>query len=191
MRTLTAGRYQFCQRTLDATRPSKWRLTVPKLPRTWTRFSSNILDTRDSVLYVGPTITPGQTMRRCYFKYRIEGYTNESTFYDIFDAYYIGIALVDIFEIVPDQAAWTQRSTRHWLWWEGAHADVVFGVGTPGRAHFTYPRDPVTIDPGSQRLVDTVEFPNGASVVFCFARSGGVVLSDQRVNVVGGVLTLG
>lgn len=164
---------------------------MPKLPRTWTSFSSNILDTRDSVLYVGPTVTEGQTVRRVVARWRIEGYTNESTFYDVFDAYYIGFRIVDIFDVIPDQTAWTQRNAVDWSWWEGAHADVVFGVGTPGRAHLTYPRDAYRIDFDTQRLVTSAEFPNGASLVFCFARSGGVVLSDQRVNVVGRVLTLG
>lgn len=164
---------------------------MPKLPRDWNHFSSNILDTRDSVLYVGPTVAPGKTIRRVYLRWRIMGYTNESTFYDIFDAYYVGIAVVDIFATVPANAAWTQRNTRDWLWWEGAHYSTVFGVGTPGRAHLTYPRGSDTIDTGTQRLVTAAAYPNGASVIFCFARSGGTVLSDQRVNVVGGVLTLG
>lgn len=164
---------------------------MPKLPRVWNHFSSNILDTRDSVLYVGPTIAPGKTVARVFLRWRIMGYWNESEFYDLFDAYYVGVRVVDIFATIPANTAWGQRNVVNWMWWEGAHFTPVFGVGTPGRAHLTYPRGSDTIDIETQRLIRASEFPNGASVVFCFARSGGVALSSQRVNVVGGVLLLG
>lgn len=161
---------------------------APKLPRNWTRFSMNELSTRDDSFVVVGGIAPGQTIERVRFHYRIMGRTNTSDVLGLFDAYYIGIQVAAEFAPIPAQAAWINRSSQTWTWWEGAHFTPYRDIVTTGQTTLIYPRDDFERDIHAKRLWtgDT----NGA-VWFCFARSGGTVLTDQAVNVVGSCLLLG
>lgn len=160
---------------------------MAKLNRSWFRTSANELATRDDILNIG-TILVGETVERIHLRWRIWGRTNESTYLDIFDAYYVGVALAP-FNVAPsDMHAWSDRNTVDWLWWQGAHATPVNGIGVSGQTTLIYPRDTADIDIRAKRGPRQLGDPD--SVFFSFARSGGVVLTDQSVNVNASVLTI-
>lgn len=161
---------------------------MPKLPRTWVRGSANILDTRDFNLFLITTIQPGQTVERIHLSYRIMGRWSESEILELFDAYYVGIQVVSSTVVLPDNDAYANRSSDKWLWWEGAHYVATPYTGSPGQVLLTYPRDGAVRDIRAKRLNSTQQTQ---SVVFSFARSGGPVLTDQRVNANASVLLLG
>ena len=161
---------------------------MPKLPRTWIRGSQNFLNTRDGNLYLTPTILPGQSVERVWFCFRIYGRMNESDLEVPFDAYYVGVQYRDANQLIPAGSAWTERDTADWLWWEGAHFRPVMGVGTPGQAWIFYPSDDDRRDTRAKRTNNTA---TNFSLAFSFARSGGAVLTEQRVNVNFSLLLLG
>lgn len=161
---------------------------MPKLPRTWVRGSANILDTRDFNLYVVTTVQPGQTVERIHLSYRIMGRWSESEILELFDAYYVGIQVISSAVVLPDNDAYVNRNSQKWLWWEGAHYNATPYTGSPGQVLLTYPRDGSVRDIRAKRLNSTQQTQ---SVVFSFARSGGPVLTDQRVNANASVLLLG
>ena len=161
---------------------------MPKLPRTWVRGSANILDTRDFNLFLVAAVQPGQTVERIHLSYRIMGEASESRVLDYFDAYYVGIQVISSTVVLPDNDAYVNRNSQKWLWWEGAHFDAVPFIGSPGAVLLTYPRDGSVRDIRAKRLNATEQTQ---SVVFSFARSGGSVLDNQRVNANASVLLLG
>lgn len=160
---------------------------MAKLNRVWQRQSANELATRDDILSLG-VIALGETVERIHLRWRIWGRTNESTYLGIFDAYYVGVALAP-FNVAPSTLhAWTQRNAVDWLWWQGAHATPVNGVSVSGQTTLIYPRDTMDVDIRAKRGPRESGDPD--SVFFSFARSGGVVLTDQAVNVNASVLTI-
>jgi hypothetical protein len=161
---------------------------VPKLPREWAHVSANVLATRDDVIYAYPLLNAGQTVARIRFHFRIYGRTNESDLDVPFDAYYIGVAIVPTISDPADFNAWADRDTVDWVWWEGCHFRPYFQVGTPGQVWLFYPGEDYERDCKAQRLVTDLV---GESVIFSFARSGGTVLTDQRVNFNASILVLG
>ena len=160
---------------------------MAKLNRIWFRQSANILATRDGILNICP-INVGETVERIHLRYRIWGRTNESDVLDLFDAYYVGVAIAH-FNVPPaEMHAWSDRNSVDWLWWEGAHAVSVNGVSVAGQSILTYPRDQ------SERDIRAKRGPRlsgeADSVFFSFARSGGTALTEQSVNVNASVLTI-
>lgn len=161
---------------------------MPRLPRLWYRESANQLATRDGVLAIGPFIPPGVTVERIRFHFRIYGRTNESDLEVPFDAYYIGVSLEERFYDPANLHAYSDRNSVDWLWWEGAHFTPVLTIGSPGQAWLFYPRNDYERDVQSKR---TYKGTDQGQVIFSYARSGGTVLTDQRVNVVASILTVG
>lgn len=161
---------------------------MPKLPRVWRHESANVLNTRDDTIFLFNNVNPGQSVVRIRFHYRIMGRTNESDMEVPFDAYYVGVALVSSLANPADLNAWADRDTVDWMWWEGAHFTPVNGTGTPGQTWLFYPRSDYERDCHAQRHWQGAV---AGSVIFSFARSGGVVLTEQRVNVVASILLLG
>ncbi|MGH7393601.1 MAG: hypothetical protein ACREM3_29730 [Candidatus Rokuibacteriota bacterium] len=160
---------------------------MAKLNRVWQRQSANELATRDDILSLG-VIGLGETVERIHLRWRIWGRTNESTVLDLFDAYYVGVCLGPAVGPPSSFHAWSDRNTVDWLWWQGAHAIHVNGVGSAGQTILTYPRDTADIDIRAKRGPRQVGDPD--TIFFSFARSGGVVLTDQSVNVNASVLTI-
>lgn len=160
---------------------------MAKLNRVWQRQSANILATRDDTLALG-VINVGETVERIHLRYRIWGRVSESTVLSFFDAYYVGVCVADESEPPSNLHAWSDRNAVDWLWWEGAHAVTVNGVGSAGQTIITYPRDNSERDIRAKRGPRTIDGPN--TVWFSFARSGGTVFTDQSVNVNASVLTI-
>lgn len=159
---------------------------MPKLPRTWYRNSANANGVRDAAI-PGPILDEGVTITRLVFRYRIMGRRNESEFYSDFDAYYVGVLALPTFIGTPSaNLAWAGRATEDWLFWEGQHYRVTFGVGTPGRAHLMYPFGDNIREVHGQRLL-----PLNGQVWFIISKSGGTALDDARFNVNWDLLTLG
>lgn len=161
---------------------------MPRLPRLWYRDSVNQLATRDGTLALGPFIPPGVTVERVRFHYRIYGRTNESDIDVPFDAYYVGIALAERFYDPLNLQAWGDRNSVDWMWWEGAHFKPVMQTGSPGQSWLFYPETDSERDCKAKRTYNGLD---QGQVIFSYGRSGGSVLTDQRVNVVASILTLG